>query len=101
MTWLKLAGILVLALVTLAVPMASAAADWSLTGAYVDNTTANFQMLSSNAQYAAWVVGHGNRPGFDSGDERVTCYMNYASFMAAKALGNQVTDVPILTATNP
>jgi hypothetical protein len=66
----------------------------------VDNTSANYQMLSSNAQYAASVVGYGNRPGFTSRDERVICYVNYASYMAAVALGNAQKNVPILFNSN-
>jgi hypothetical protein len=97
MIWAKLTIILVLAMAIMAIPMASAMADWGPAGKYVDNDTASFQSLNPAAQQAAWVVGYGNRPGFQSPDERVTCYLNYGSYMAAAALGNQIQDVPILS----
>ena len=100
MMWTKLTIIMVLAMAIMAIPMASAMADWGPTGVYVDNTTAGFQLLNSNAQNAAWVLGYGNRPGFQSPDERVTCYMNEGARMAAAALGNQQQDVPVLFQIN-
>jgi hypothetical protein len=96
MIWSKLAIILVLATAIVAIPMTSAMAAWGPTGVYVDNTTAGFQMLNSNAQNAAWVLGYGNRPGFQAPEEQVTCYLNEGARMAAAALGNQQKDVPVL-----
>jgi hypothetical protein len=96
MIWSKLAIILVVAMAIVAIPMTSAMAAWGPTGVYVDNTTAGFQMLNSNAQNAAWVLGYGNRPGFQVPEEQVTCYLNEGARMAAAALGNQQQDVPVL-----
>ena len=96
MTWSKLAIVMVMAMAVMVVPVASAMAADGPSPVYVDNTSAGFQMLGSNAQYAATVVGYGNRPGFTSPDEKVTCYVNSNSYQAAAALGNQQQDVPIL-----
>jgi hypothetical protein len=95
MIWTKFTIIIVLAMAIMAIPLTSAMAAWGPTGVYVDNTT-GYQTLNSNAQNAAWVLGYGNRPGFQAPEERVTCYMNEGARMAAQALGNQQQDVPVL-----
>jgi hypothetical protein len=97
MIWTKLTLILVLAMAIMSIPMASAMAAWGPTGAYVDDTSAGFKSLNPAAQEAAWISGYGNRSGFQSPDEQVTCYPNVGAYTAAAALGNQQQDVPILT----